>query len=193
MALWGEPGSSDQQLHRLRTSLWRPKHWRKGHVLRPASLQDVGAYLGNTHSLQKVSSLSSSIQVLFWFFNRKQFWWHIFKCISLLSTPCGRTGTSLTDAQGYSKWSPKAKSTYVSMGRRDISIPSVEVILSCGKENKRSYDITVFGDTENSTAYCPEPTLKLALLWEEDWTRWQPEVPSRLAWICDSRIAWKLL
>lgn len=54
------------------------------------------------------------------------------------------------------------------MGRRDISIPSVEVILSCGKENKRSYDITVFGDTENSAAYCPEPTLKLALLFELD-------------------------
>lgn len=57
---------------------------------------------GNIWSLLKVSGLSSPNWELFlffyyyFFFNRDHFLWYSFICITLLSTLCGRSDTSLT-------------------------------------------------------------------------------------------------
>jgi len=78
-------------------------------------------------------------------------------------------------------------------GFHSSPIPSYSLLW---EKNQRSYDITVFGDTEKLSGQCPEQpelTLKLSLLWAEDWTRWHPDVSSRLVWVHNSRIACKLL
>lgn len=92
----------------------------------------------------------------------------------------------VTAAWSDSKPPPRTKSSYFGVGRRKVSIPPAEAVLSCGKKTQRSYGI-VFGDTKDSTRQCPEQPE----LWSSPCFEWGMElhdIPSSLPDFCESMI-----